>query len=684
MKLIYSKVFYSLILVVLTTLSSYGQKQNGKFYTISDTSELKRVIQKEVEKFEASQTINQDSLIDLFTNALRLKDTLSAVELSKKVCTTYRYNLGDKDAIQWIGKCIKLIDTPDQRHSGKLYNTLGNFYQRLGYEINALRYYFKSLEWFKRYDENKSSYALGNIALIYYNLEDYEKALEYSLETQTYANKIENKDDRLYNNVYDYNLIGSIYTDLNKNDQAASYFKKAVKAAEELDDSDLLLSSICELIALYKKTKNYDNCRRLIDEGDRLIETQDNKSIRYLTYFEILKSSFFLQTNQASKAIHPSDLDVEAKFLLKNKYEYAIEYFDVKGDAENIKKYYDILLSELEETNIANKKDVIANIEIEYLAKELKEDNIKLEQESQKRTNIIYLISILLCTILGLFLLQRYNNNKTKKLNLSLESKTKELKMSNQQLTTSYEELERFNFIASHDLKTPLRSIISFSGLLQGKLLETKDESITNALHFIKEGGNQMHELIEGVEFYLNIPDLIKKGSESLKTEDLEHFISKVSKLSLERAKKNAFVELHSLLPSIKHSASMISILFENIIDNGLKFNQSHAPCVKIKGKNKGTYYSLQFEDNGIGIKEEFLDSIFKMFTKLNNQNDYKGSGLGLATCKKIITELGGNINVKSELGKGTTFEVQMPIELFENRTHDFVSKDPVVSIHSN
>lgn len=679
MMLISNRVFYFLIFFLLNTLSLNGQKQNDIIYAITDTSELKKVINVQLEKSKNSQTINQDSMISLLVNALQLKDTLSAVEICNKVAIVYRYNQEDKDAIQWLKECIRLLQTPDQKYAGQFYNTIGNFYRRLGYEIDALKYFFKSLEWYKRYNVNNSTYALGNIARIYFNMEDYDKALEYGLEAKSYSVKIEDKENRLYNIAHDYSDIGAVYFKLNKNDEAAVNFKKSIQAARELNDSALELYFSAEFLGFFMKMKEYDKCQNLINEGDRLVANNDIEDIRSLINFEISKSEYFLETNQISKAIHPEELNMEAEFLFKKKNEYAIKYYDSIEDPKNVKNHFEILLSGLEKRNRDSRRDVMANIEIEYQAKELQNENTRLEEVSKNRTNIIYFILALLCMISGLYLLQRYNNNKTKRLNLSLESKTKELEKSNGQLATSNEELERFNFIASHDLKTPLRSIISWSGYIQKKQGEIKDESILDALDFIHDGGVQMHELIEGVEFYTGISEQIKKGSQIYKTIGLDDLLAEVTELPLGQTKeKNAYVELHSSLPFVKRSAAVISVLFENIIKNGLQYNQSNIPVVKITGKKDDAFYSVFFEDNGIGIKQEYLDSIFKMFTRLHTQVEYKGSGLGLATCRKIITELGGKINVESEVGKGTIFEVQMPIELFDNENHVFAPKVPI------
>lgn len=248
------------------------------------------------------------------------------------------------------------------------------------------------------------------------------------------------------------------------------------------------------------------------------------------------------------------------------------------------------------------------------------------------------------------------------KSNTELRSSNAQLTKSNEALKKSNEELERFAFIASHDLKTPLHNIILFSELLKRKLEHHDDPIVQDCLSFIEDGGKRMNNLIVDVLEYSKLSKYDK--DKALGHIDLNELVVEVTdSISAYIETRGASVEVFNQLPALKWNRSKLYLLFKNLIENGLKYNQSNTPKVDVHCLKDDLNYTFVFKDNGIGIEEKYISKIFQMFYRLHNQQDYEGTGLGLSTCKKIVEEMNGSISVDSQVGIGTSFFVKLPIQ---------------------
>lgn len=251
-------------------------------------------------------------------------------------------------------------------------------------------------------------------------------------------------------------------------------------------------------------------------------------------------------------------------------------------------------------------------------------------------------------------------NQYNEALKAQVVERTKELEDSNKQLQQSNVELERFAFIASHDLKTPLGNIINFTNLLERHLGNHDDKKIQECIKFLKEGGKRMNKLIEDVLEYSKLSGTKK---ETIKEEINLNSLCEELKTTIHShlEERQAQIEIPQSLPLIVGNYSSFFLLFKNLIENAIKYNESPIPTVKIRFLKNEDTFSLFFEDNGIGIPEEFFEKIWEMFGRLHTHSKYKGTGLGLATCKKIMDALNGTIEVSSIVGKGTFFELKFP-----------------------
>jgi len=273
----------------------------------------------------------------------------------------------------------------------------------------------------------------------------------------------------------------------------------------------------------------------------------------------------------------------------------------------------------------------------------------------------------LICTVLSAYTFVNENKKfsaqtnelleSAKKHNLVLAETQSELEKQNKKLASANKELEKFAYIASHDLKTPLRNINSFLHLITRKLKQEQNEELLEYIGYASNSAKQMHYLIQDILEYSRL----NGESFTFGEIDLNELLPKVIKnIQGVISEKNAQVTFENL-PILQGHESQLILLFQNFIENAIKYNTSESPTVSITSiENKETFI-LEIKDNGIGISEEYFDKIFEMFTRLHNQEEFQGSGIGLAICQKIVEYHGGKIELKSKLDEGTTFSISFP-----------------------
>ncbi len=228
-----------------------------------------------------------------------------------------------------------------------------------------------------------------------------------------------------------------------------------------------------------------------------------------------------------------------------------------------------------------------------------------------------------------------------------------ELLEANQGLRNANEELKVFASLASHDMREPLRMISSFMSLLQKKYSTALDDKAQQYISFAIDGAKRLTFLINDLLEYSKV-GFDPKNMEPIQVNAI---IEEVLALKSDLIRESGAQVLVEPLPEIKAIKTPIQILFQNLIGNALKYRKPDSvPVIKISGRELPDFWEFSIHDNGIGIEPDYLEEIFGIFKRLHPKEKYPGTGMGLATCKKVVTQHGGKIWAESIPGYGSNF----------------------------
>ncbi len=235
------------------------------------------------------------------------------------------------------------------------------------------------------------------------------------------------------------------------------------------------------------------------------------------------------------------------------------------------------------------------------------------------------------------------------------------------QLTLKNQELEQFAFIASHDLKTPLRSIGSFAQLAQRKLEPGIAPEVKEYFSFIMDSVHKMNNLINDILAYSRYG---RQNSEHRKLNVRQLLEECCLMMKPILAEKNADIVFQVSCEQVVGDRVQLQQLFHNLIDNAFKYNTSPSAKLVISVEERPLTWQFSFADNGIGIPKEYHDKVFRIFQRLHNYKEYDGTGIGLALCKRIVENHGGDIWLESGDGLGTVVHFTLAKVLYSHERH--------------
>ena len=269
-------------------------------------------------------------------------------------------------------------------------------------------------------------------------------------------------------------------------------------------------------------------------------------------------------------------------------------------------------------------------------------------------SNLIFLSFLLAALIPGLFNGLQETLDKEKRLKEELNQQQQSLHHALDKLQQKSNEFEQFAYVASHDLKEPLRMVTSFMGLLKIKYENELDEKAHTYINFALEGGKRMQKMID------DLLELSRTSSQNVVKElvSFGDILKDVKQNIFKLIEENqAEIIVKTELPVLIVYRADITRLLQNLLINAIKFRKKDdSPVIWLNATEKKDEWLFSIADNGIGIKKEKFEKVFEIFARLHSHETYEGTGIGLAVCKKVAEQHGGRIWVESEEGEGSTF----------------------------
>lgn len=601
----------------------------------------------------------------------------------------------------------------DCEFKGKALTIQGVLHYTTGDILKAKESYFKAEKILSKLP-NSASYALNqlNLGIVYVLEQNNDNALicfKRSLSiSQELGNKFESADASMN--------MGLVKLELDELDEAEAHLNVASEALSEIKTLPTHGYVYYNLSRLHVKRGNYEEALKLNNNAKEVWKSiNDNKGLYFYSRLQskiyslldnVDKEIFYLKqaldyTGNTGIKLAQANFDLGSAYVQNNQPANAVRYLKASvkdaqlADPEDIKfaitELYKIYKEQNDEKAITTllddvvgtfklNKDLAKLTEDKLLEKDVGVDtlnklNLSLTQaknEIQRRSNLqFWLFSIGgLLAILSLGYIIKLNraineNNKILKTNNNeLAEYSNTINVQNEMLASKNEELQNFAYTASHDIKSPLNTIMSYAKLLPTLVDRGDDEKVKIFANTIDTSCTRLSDLVTDLLEYAKID---QKKLSITKIVSSAFFGELKSSLESElSAKKAALIIDESLPDSFQGDKIKLTQLFQNLISNSIKFSKEDiVPKIIIRSENGevGTHI-FKIQDNGIGIAQEHLDKIFNMFEKLHSDSEFAGTGIGLAVCQKVAMIHKGSLDVDSKEGIGTTFTLRLPKEL--------------------
>jgi len=225
------------------------------------------------------------------------------------------------------------------------------------------------------------------------------------------------------------------------------------------------------------------------------------------------------------------------------------------------------------------------------------------------------------------------------------------------ELVRANEELRQFGYAASHDLREPLRTVASYTQLLNRRYQGKFDQEAEEFMAYIVESVHRMDSLLSDL---LSYSHQLNVSEQALAAVDTEAVLAGVL-MNLDSSIRESGTKItHDPLPEVTSDFVQLGQVFQNLIGNSIKYRSQAAPCIHISAEEQDDQWLFSFKDNGLGIDPRYHEQIFGIFKRLHGR-EYPGTGIGLALVKRIVERQGGRIWVESEVGQGATFKFTVP-----------------------
>lgn len=526
-----------------------------------------------------------------------------------------------KEAIKTINQAKELIDKKTNHYlAARVLRNLGVCNHVIGNYDESMRCYLDAnthLELIpkKTFDQNyELALSYHNIAILFKAQNDQPKRLEYLKKAMQISKKI-NSDKGM---AICFNALSNYYLQQNELEKALNLQNKALDLRIKIKDFSGMGATYNNIATIYMEKGDLHKAADYLEKAYQFKIQVGN--VYQLTNHYIAEGELFIALSNPNRAIEAFKKGVELALQNDLTFELAMLF-------EHLANVYELI----EDYKLAN----------EY-RKDLLHVNKKLF-DSQKGKALLELKN-------------KFELEKKDREAKILKTRKKEIELYANRLETMNNELKQFAHIASHDLKEPIRTMRMYLMLME-KRLQSSVPEVKEYIDLLKESSERMYNLVNDLLLFTKM-DFKRSNAEPIPMLDLIEDVKKI--LMQVITEKKATIELRSIHTLLGEKFQILQ-LFQNLIFNGIHYNRSEHPKIVINAVEEEDFLICSISDNGIGIEEEYWDKIFNIFQRLHNEEEYTGTGIGLAICKRVAENHGGKIWVESSLGVGSTFYIQLP-----------------------
>lgn len=525
-------------------------------------------------------------------------------------------------------------------------------------------------------DFHNLSFLYGSLGRIFYTEQrDNARAKEVYRKGIAASNKM--SDEFNYNRIHSTLLLGlsTIFMDEGQVDSTILYASKAAEMANAGEVPQKVVVAYNNLCESYLRKEEYAIAKNFNLQATELNSLVKDISATMTTAIHTQALHLALRNYQAcivegDDILRVYSISLSAK-MKEQVYENLCECYALQGNAKQAINAKDSFSYYAQQRLNKDQEASLARLYNEFAIREQKIENESLradQEEAEKLLRFQRYAAIGLILGLGFAIAwaitSHRSNLEKKKHNAELEhlvdQRTAELQLTNLDLQQSNYELRTLTYIASHDIKEPIRNIGTFAGLIQRKLPKEEREALSPEFQVIQKSAKRLYTLIEDFTHYISFSKNKELPKEKV---DLDAVIQAIQEEMSSEGKYAQGEIVNAGLPKIVSHPSAVYTIFRNLIDNGLKYNESEKPRVSLSSQIEEKYVRISVSDNGIGIPDQYKKTIFEMFKRLHNQTNYQGSGVGLALVKLLLDKLNATIELESEPQKGTRFTLSFPRE---------------------
>ncbi len=609
----------------------------------------------------------------LFQQANQIGQKLKNSNLQFKAIlgeASYEYQSGNYQFSSEIVDSILLIIPKDEEYLVAKFNSLnGNNLVYLGNYSKAYEHQLKALEYHQKVDDKKNlaklHFAIGNNFF-------YQNHFELALDQFKMALELWKKENDKKGVFWAVGAIGSVYEHQSKMTESIEYSEEALRMAYEMESKQDIAWTLYNLGSIYTTNGDIKKGTKCIEEAHQIATAIKDYPLIGYTLEGFTKIHIY--TKEIDKAL--KFLDQSYTIAKENNelatmptiYKYYAEIYYQQNNLEDYKKYTDKLITLNDSLNNEELTKAMGSLKKDYEVRELERNKeialLKKDAKISTFKKLLWMggVSFVSFFLLLYTILTAKNNKLQKEKNQLLQSSNQKILEQVEQLKSSNRDLKEYANIISHDLKEPLRNIGSFASLLKRRIGKASEETSKEYMDFILSGVVQMQNLLEDLKSYSIIETNSTAPNKELNTTKTKEEV--IYKIQEKYSGKNLTIE-SSNLPNIFMGKNHFHQILYQLIDNGIKFNDSETPKILIESYSKDTNYVFAVHDNGIGIDPTFKEKIFVVFQRLNDRKSFNGSGIGLPSCRKILNLYSGKIWTTPRAGGGSSFFFSIPNESY-------------------